>query len=224
MSEDEVKPKYEYKPIEGFDPLPLITEYGLTHKQAMFVGWYLVTMNGTKAARNAGYAEPCHVAYHAVLESASVRKCLDAKFAERRLTPGEVLDRLKIIAEADISDYLVTDPKFAEEHEGVFKLVADGRVLDGIWIDLKRALKDGNTGAIKSYKRVKGETVIELHDKVKALELVGRHYRMFADVQIQSPKEDGTAEELTDEALARIARRPADPGAASDVLNEDGEE
>lgn len=223
MSETNDKPNY--KPIEGFDPGPLILEYGLTLKQAMFVGWYLITMNQTKAARNAGYAEPCNVAGAIAITNASIRKVLDAKFAERRLTPGEVLDRLKTIAEADISDYLVSDPKFAEEHEGVFKLVADGRVLDGIWIDLKRALKDGNTGAIKSYKRVKGETVIELHDKVRALELVGKHYRMFADVQVQSPKEDGTAEELSDEALARIARKAHNAtGAAGDVPIEGGDE
>lgn len=211
----------KYKPIDGFDPAPLMYEHGLTHKQAMFVGWYLVTMNGTKAARNAGYAEPCHVTYHAVLESASVRKVLDIKFAERSLRPSEILDRLKAIAEADISDYLIVDPEFAEMKDGVFKLVSDGRVLSGIWIDLKRCLKDGNTGAIKSYKRVKGETVIELHDKVRALELVGKHYRMFADVSVQSPKEDGTAEELNDAALERIARKGLDAEAASDVLGDD---
>jgi phage terminase small subunit len=215
-----------YTPIEGFDPSPLMVEYGLTFKQAMFVGWYLITLNGTKSARNAGYAEPCHVSQNVVLQSANVRKCLDAKFAERRLQPSEILDRLKAIAEADISDYLTIDPKLAEMREGVFKLVSDGRVLDGIWIDLKRALKDGNTGAIKSYKRIKGETVIELHDKVRALELVGKHYRMFADVQIQSAKEDGTAEELPDAALERIARQAladAGDGAASNVFRDDDE-
>jgi len=213
--------------ISEFDPRPMMLDYGLTLKQAMFVGWYLITLNQTKAARLAGYAEPCHVTGAQVLQSVNVRKALDAKFAERRLQPSEILDRLKAIAEADISDYLIVDPKFAEEHQGVFKLTSDGRVLDGIWIDLKRALKDGNTGAIKSYKRVKGETVIELHDKVRALELVGKHYRMFADVQVQSPKEDGTAPELPDATLERIARRDplADDGdAAGDVFGESGDE
>jgi phage terminase small subunit len=214
--------KPETTPIDGYDPGVHMVEHGLTLKQSMFVGWYLITMNGGKAARLAGYAKPYHVAAHVVLHSANVRKALDVEFAKRRLQPSEILDRLKTIAEADISDYLIVDPQFAEEHDGVFKLVADGRVLDGIWIDLKRAIKDGNTGAIKSYKRVKGETVIELHDKVRALELVGRHYRMFADVSVQSPKEDGTAEELDDAALTRIAKRAAleAEAAASNVLTD----
>lgn len=214
--------EHKYEPIEGFDPQPLMVAFALTLKQAMFVGWYLITMNGSKSARLAGYSKPYHVAAAQVLQSPNVRKCLDAKFAERRLQPSEILDRLKAIAEADISDYLITDPQLAEMVDGVFKLTSDGRVLDGIWIDLKHALKDGNTGAIKAYKRVKGETVIELHDKVRALELVGKHYRMFADVQVQSPKEDGTADELPDAALERIARQAllADVGeAAPDVLD-----
>jgi len=212
------------KPIDGFDPLPLIIDHGLTVKQAYFVGWFLITLNKTKAARNAGYYEPCHVAGEQALQSPSVRKALDAEYAKRRLTPNEVLDRLKSIAEADISDYLIVDPQIAEMRDGVMKLVQGGKVLDGIWIDIKRALKDGRTDAIKAYKRVKGETVIELYDKVRALELVGRHYRMFADVQVQSPKEDGTADELPDAALERIARGaipPSDGEAASDVLMAD---
>lgn len=216
----------KHKPIDGYDVRAMMQTYGLTFKQAMLVGWYLITMSPAKAGRNAGYAEPCNVTGVQALASINVKKALDAEFAKQRLTPNTILAHLKAIVEADISDYLVIDPQFAEENDGVFKLVSDGRVLDGIWIDLKRALKDGNTGVIKSYKRVRGETVIELHDKVRALELTGKHYRMFADVQIQSPKEDGTAEELPDAALERIARQSlqaAEDGVAPDVL-EGGDE
>lgn len=210
----------KYTPIEGFDPLPVMTEYGLTLKQAYFVEWYLATMNGSKAARLAGYAEPYHVAAHTVLQSANIRKVLDRRFGERKITPSEILDRLVEIAHADISDYLVIDPQYATEHEGVFKLVADGRVLDGIWIDIRKAMIAGRTGAIKGIKKVKGETVIELHDKTRALELLGRHYRLFADVTVASDKPDQTADVLSDDQLERIARRAVSGEAAGDVLPE----
>lgn len=208
---------YDGKPVADFEPLAIMRQFDLTIKMAYFCEWYLITMNATKAARNAGYAEPCNIAGHRALTNVGVRKYLELRFAERKITSTEIIDRLKAIADADISDYLIVDPQFAEDRlgDGVFKLLADGRVLDGIWIDLKAAIRDSNTGAIKSYKRVKGETVIELHDKVRALELLGRHYRLFADVVINPNKPDGTADSITDDELAAIAAEA--PAGGTDV-------
>lgn len=210
----------EPTPIEGFDPLPIMTETGMTVRQVYFIEWYLITMSGAKAARLAGYSEPFNVAAHTVLNSKNVRDALDRRFGERKIKPSEILERLKEIAETTIDDFIIVDPQYAEEHDGVFKLVADGRVLDGVWIDIRKAIKAGRTGSIKSFKKVNGESAIELHDKTRALELLGKHYRLFADVTIQSNKEDGTADVLSDDALERIARQALDAGAAGDVLSE----
>lgn len=214
----------KYTPIEGFDPAPIMLEFDLTLKQTMFAEWYLVTLNGSKAARLAGYSEPYYVSGSRSLSNAKIRAYLEHRYAERKITPSAILDRLIAIAEADISDYLIVDPTYATEHEGTFRLVADGRVLDGIWIDLRRAMIDGRSGVVKSIKKVRGETVIELHDKVRALELLGKHYRLFADVTVASDKPDGTADELSDEALNRIARQALDAGAAGDVSIDGGDE
>lgn len=218
-AQDYKQEPHDPEPIEGFNPLAVNDEFGLTTKMAFFCEWYLVTLNGTKAARKAGYAYPI-IDGSRLLASANVRKYLDYRFGERKITPNAILDRLQAIAHADISDYLIVDPTYAEEKDGVFKLTSGGKVLDGVWIDLKRALKDGNTSVIKSYKRVKGETVIELHDPIRALELLGKHYRLFADVTVNSPKPDGTADILPDDTLEAIARQGLGDGAASDVLSD----
>ena len=184
-----------------------VTEtYGLTIKQAFFCEYYLQTYNGTKAARLAGYAHPV-VEGSRLLGNANIRKYLDKRFAERTMTANEVLDRLTNIARADIGDYL----KVANDKASDAKVAHEGKILPGIYIDLEQAIKDGNTSRIKSFKRsIKDGTVIELHDPMKALELIGKHNRLFADVMINSDKGDNTAASASDEKLERIINEDDD--------------
>lgn len=192
-------------PIEDFDPRPVMQEWGLTLKETMFCEWYLVLMSPGKAATKAGYAYP-QIEGARLLGNAKVKAYLAHRFHQNKIQPSELLAHLMSIARADIADYLIVDPKLAQMIDGVVRVTDDGKVLDGVFLDLKRALRDGNTGAIKTFKRIKGELVIELHDRVKVIELLGKHFRMWAADVPPQPTGNNTADDLGDEELARIAR------------------
>jgi len=200
------------QPIEGFNPVPVMEEWGLTIKEVMFCEWWLLVLNPGKAATHAGYAFPM-VEGSRLLSNDKIKRYLAHRYQQNKITPSELLAQLAAMARADIADYLIIDPKIAEMIDGVVKLADNGKVLDGVFLDLKRALKDGNTGAIKTFKRVKGELVIELHDRVRVIELLGKHFRMWAADVPPQPKGNNTAEDMDDDELARIARGDAMPNA-----------
>ncbi len=82
---------------------------GLTAKQRRFVDEYIVCLNGTEAARRAGYeGDDATLAVTAsrLLRNAKVLRALDERLQEHAMPANEVLVHLSDIARGDIADAL----------------------------------------------------------------------------------------------------------------------
>lgn len=175
---------------------PKIGDDGLTMKQRLFALYYVELLNGTKAAVKAGYSTTgAHVEASRLLNNAKVKAAIEKHFTAIHLSKAEVIGRIAQIARADIANYL-------RAHE----VLNNGQMVTRWFIDIDKIVRDGNSALIKSIKRTKYGTEVELHDQLRALELIGKSQRLFADVVITEPQPDATANELDDKALTAIAK------------------
>lgn len=187
-----------------FDAKAVADAHGMPLRWAFFCEFYMQTFNQSKAAKLAGFATPS-VDGARLLADTRIRRYLSARMLEARADANEVLGRLTLLARSDVSDFLN----------------AEGEV------DIKDAIKKGQTGAIRKIKvttvaktntgEVERKYELELIDPLRPLELIGKHYRLFADVQAKT--EDVPApEELSDAELAHAAREAIERG---DIAPED---
>lgn len=146
----------------------------LTHKQRLFVDYYLGEANGnaTKAARMAGYSCPSEQGSQ-LLRKTSVRAAIDSMLAGAAMSAKEVLARLSEFASADIGDYVSLD--------------ADG---DG-WVDISKAKRAKRMRVVKKLKFTKktfereglattDQTAeIELHSPLTALDKLAQYHRLY---------------------------------------------
>lgn len=146
----------------------------LTPKQKIFVNEYLVDLNATKAYK-AAYAsckkdETARVNASKLLTKANIRSYIDERMKDREkrteITQDKVLREFAKIGFANITDYLEVEVK------GSYKAVN---------IKPTRDIQNDKVAAIASIKQGANGIEIKLHDKVKALEDIGRHLGMFKD-------------------------------------------
>lgn len=141
----------------------------LTEKQQRFIDEYLIDLNATQAAIRAGYSVKTANEQGAQnLVKLSVQQKIAEKMAERSKRTGINQDRIVLelakIAFVNAAD--VIDPESA--------IIKAGATAD-------------DTAAIQSVKVKKGkkgegvEREIRLNDKLKALELLGKHLGMWND-------------------------------------------
>lgn len=166
----------------------------LTAKQERFVEEYLVDLNATQAAIRAGYsAESAGTIATENMQKPTIRARIDEAMAELSRRTGvnqeRVIRELARLAFVNAPD--VIDIKTAT---------------------LKEDVSEDDTAAIQSVKVkvVSGEIEseereIKLADKLKALELLGKHFGMFTDkvnlsgeVNTNSDKLDKILEQLNE--------------------------
>lgn len=143
----------------------------LTDRQAAFVAEYLVDLNATQAAIRAGYSD--RTAYSVgqrLLKNVEVQKAVADAKAKRiqrvEITADRVVAELARIAFADPRDLMEWGPdgvKFKASIDLTEEQAASVAEVS------ETATKDGGVLRLKK------------HDKVKALELLGRHMGMFKD-------------------------------------------
>lgn len=148
----------------------------LTPKQQRFVEEYLVDLNATAAAQRAGYSAKtaAQVGYQ-LLQKPAVQEAIQAAMADRAKRTGVTQDRvvseLAKIAFTNGADYarVVT-----------FRKGADGKVPMQI-VELADTddLTDDQRAAISCIEETKFGIKVNTYDKVRALELLGRHLGMF---------------------------------------------
>lgn len=140
----------------------------LSEKQKRFVDEYLVNLNATQAAIRAGYSERSAetIGYE------NLRKPqIAAEIAKRQtnlqkklgITQERVLNELAAIAFANAADFVQID------REGMFCITPTCDLAE----DKRRALatiKNGRNGV-----------EIKTHDKVRALEMLGKHLGLFRE-------------------------------------------
>lgn len=143
----------------------------LTDKQAAFVAEYLVDLNATQAAIRAGYSE--RTAYRIgaeLLQKTSVAEAIAAAQAKRaqrvEITADRVVSELAKIAFADPRDLMEWGP-------------------DGVKLKASADLTEEQAASVAEVSETTtkdgGSLRLKKHDKVKALELLGRHMGMFKD-------------------------------------------
>lgn len=136
----------------------------LTEKQKRFVAEYLVDLNATQAAARAGYKDP-NIGRQLIAKnnvSEEIQKEIDARRKRTEITQDDVLKELAAIAFSRTTD-------FASIRGPIVELTPTDQLTE----EQKKAvasIEQGNFG-IK----------LKLHDKVKALELLGKHLGMFTD-------------------------------------------
>ncbi len=150
----------------------------LTGKQEQFCREYIIDLNGTQAAIRAGYSH----------ESARA-------IASENLTKPDVQARLQVLMADRAERVQVTADEVVRE----LKAIAFHRVDDHIesWSDGGtvnfRPIEDVDTRAISGVEERRGKDGdsyihMQTHDKMKALELLGKHLKMWTDgAQITLP-------------------------------------
>lgn len=140
----------------------------MTKKQKQFCEEYLIDLNATQAAIRAGYS--CETAYSIGQENLNkpeIRANIDQAMAERSKRTGVNSDRvvreLAKIAFVNAVDVINADTA---------TLKADAAPEDLAAIQSVKVKTFGNDGM---------EREIRMADKLKALELLGRHMGMFDD-------------------------------------------
>jgi hypothetical protein len=127
---------------------------------------YLQCWSATEAARRAGYTgKPTSMNSQGStnLHHPQIAAVIRRRMEEKTMQSDEVLARLDEIARGNITDFLSLT----------------GR---GFKIDIRKVLTNDKGHLIKSIKKGRQGTEIELYSALDALTLLGKHYRMFADV------------------------------------------
>ena len=142
----------------------------MTKKQKRFVEEYLIDLNATQAAIRAGYSpETAYSIGSENLKKPEIRACIEKAMAERSKRTGINQDRIIM----ELAKIGLLNPKDLVDFDEA-TVIASVRV--------KRfPTKDGE-GI---------EREIKMHDKTKALELLGRHFGMFKDkVEVSGLEEE----------------------------------
>lgn len=173
----------------------------LTAKQAQFVREYLIDLNATQAAIRCGYsAKTAEQQGSRLLRNAQVKDAIEQARADRsektNITAAWVLERLAEEATADIADlYDKATGELLPVHE--WPLIWRQGLVQGIEVD---ELFDGrgNDRVHIGFTRK-----IKLDNRVKRLELIGRH----VGVQAFKDQVEVTGLDALADRLARASKR-----------------
>ena len=139
---------------------------GLTEKQKRFCDEYLIDLNATQAAIRAGYSKETAGAIagenlNKPIIAEYIKKRMDERGKRIEITQDFVLRELANIASANGTDFaFVMD-------NGMASIIPTSRVSE-----TKKA-------AIASIKQGANGTEVKTYDKIRALELIGKHLGMF---------------------------------------------
>lgn len=158
-------------------------EVKLNAKQRKFVREYLLDLNATQAAIRAGYSRRTAGSQaHELLKNLEIKKAIqkgmDKAAARYDISKERILKELAIIAYSDLKHHLDIDPDTgAIRAKGFGEMPGEtSRALKSIKED--RVIKEDADGhKVTVFDKIR----FELHDKLKALELLGKHRGMFAD-------------------------------------------
>lgn len=164
----------------------------LTKKQKLFIEEYLIDLNATQAAIRAGYSSDTAKEIGCEnLTKPNIRTHIDKAMAERSRRTGVNADRVvqELAKIAFINATDVIDPKTATVKEDA--LPEDTAAIQSV--------------KVKTFGEDGLEREIKMADKIKALELLGKHMGMFkekVDVNIQtSEKLDDIMSQMGGEGL-----------------------
>ena len=158
------------------------SEFQITDKMKRFINEYLVDFNATQAAIRAGYSESTAQEQSSQLLARPDIRALIAEgqkaIAERTQSfQDDAVSELKIVGFSDLADFLTVKDGGIVEQKPFNELTKEQTKCIK---KIKQTLRSSHSadGTILHQTAV---IEIELHDKLKALELLGRHLGMFND-------------------------------------------
>ena len=148
--------------------------------QDRFVDEWLIDFNGTQAAIRAGYSERSARSIAGRLLTKDNIQCEISrrqKDLQKRtgISQDRVVKELARIAFADMTDYAQVETRMIKKDDGTevsYQAVALKETAE---------LSAEQRAALAGIKQGANGIEVKLHDKIKALELLGRHIGMFND-------------------------------------------
>lgn len=197
----------------------------MTDKQIIFANEYLIDLNGTRAYKEAyPHVKNDNTAAAAatrLMNNPEVKDYIDKRIKDRleriEVTQDDVIQELAAIAFANGSDYakVVTKPVMIQTSEGDYvpALDSEGNQMyyQAVEIEETEELTKRQIKAISGIKQGKNGIELTTYDKVKALELLGRHLGMFKDKVEVSGNVNNPFEGLSTEQLLRLAGEDLEP-------------
>ena len=183
----------------------------LTAKQKRFCDEYLIDLNATQAAIRAGYSERTANEQGArLLAKVSVQNYIKERKQKRiertEITQDMVLKELALIAFADNTDYAkVIEKQAMVEVNGRMVPIhdEDGNPVMYRTVEptLTEELTEEQKKALAVIKKGRDGFEVKSYDKIRALELLGKHLGMFEEKievngQVNNPMAGLTTEEL----------------------------
>jgi len=158
------------------------SEFQITDRMKKFVDEYLIDFNATAAAIRAGYSEStANEQGSQLLARPDIRELVaegQKAIAERTQTfQDNAVDELKIVGFSDLADFLTVKEGGIVEQKSFDQLTKEQT-------KCIKKIKQTVRTSHSSDGTILHQTAtleIELHDKLKALELLGRHLGMFND-------------------------------------------
>lgn len=191
----------------------------LTAKQKAFVSEYLIDLNATQAAIRAKYSEKTaeQMAYQ-LLQKTSVQEAIQGAMKNReqrtQITQDKVLNELAKIAFANGTDFasLMTGMKkkqvWNDETQEYDEIDVEEQFVQFVDTD---SLPEDKKAAVAAIKETRYGIAVESHDKVKALELIGKHLGMFKEkIELSGEVKTNPFEGLTEAELRRLAGDDSD--------------
>ena len=165
----------------------------LTPKQKLFVEEYLVDLNATQAAIRAGYKNP-DIGRQLITKN-NVQEKIQERMHDREIrteiTQDKVLKELAAIAFSNGSDFAKVITKTGKNKRGEEIEYQD------VELELTDRLPPEKKKAIAGIKMGKNGIEVSTCDKVKALELLGRHLGMWNDkLQVENQAEEEKVKKL----------------------------
>lgn len=186
----------------------------MTDKQKIFINEYLIDLNATRAYKvaypNVKKTETAAQAGSRLLRNVNVSAYLAERMKEREkrteITQDSVVEELAAIAFSKVSDYAKVIEKQAvitnEDGDRIPLYDEDGIpvMVNDVKLQLTDNLSESQLKALSGIKQGKFGIEVSICDKLKALELLGKHLGMFTE----KLKIDNTADKEKAEKLGNI--------------------
>lgn len=156
-------------------------EKGLTAREEAFCYEYTKDLCGAHAAARAGYGESARNQACLLLKKDRIKKLIDELMEERRkqckMTAAEVLEEVVKVARSDINDYASIQDFTHTRYEGKGK--KRKAIKETIQKVVFRPWRTLDTRPIESVKQTENGISIKVHDKMKALDFLGRYLKLI---------------------------------------------
>lgn len=191
----------------------------LTPKQKRFCEEYLIDLNATQAAIRAGYSpKTAEQTASRLLRNVKVQEYIAKRQKElsrsTHITQERVIKELALIAFSNNADYArVVEKKMQTEVDGMLVdvLGEDGKPIMYRTVEpvLTDELTEEQKRALAVIKKGRDGLEVKSFDKVRALELLGKHLGIFTE-KIEANVNDTTRSELQELLAQRKARGEPD--------------